>query len=302
MAQEVASLLASLSSELAGVVEHVAPAVVRVDDGTRLTATGIIWSADGIVVTTSHGVEQDENLSIELADGTPHPATMIGRDHDTDIALLRAKAQDLPTIEKAVPGEVQVGHLVLALGRPGAAGLQATIGIIGARLESQSNDQPEYVLHTDAVLYPGFSGGPLVNVSGQMVGLNNLMFGRGRGVALGVPTVEHVAQSLLAHGRVQQGYLGIRMQLVALPSNLRQALSLAQERGLLVVQVEPNSPAEQAGLFLGDTLLSLNNRAIEDVDQLRHELRHLGAGQTINVGVLRGGKLRAINVTLTAAR
>src|SRR5579871_7003815 len=184
MTQETsAGLLRSLSSELASVVERVAPSVVRVDDGSRLTATGIIWSADGLVATTSHGVERDENLAVERADGTRLPATLVGRDPDTDLALLRVNASGLPAVQRAAPDDVKGGHLVLALARPGNAGLQATLGIISARQDSQNDGQDEYLLHTDALLYPGFSGGPLVDVSGQVVGLINLMFGRGKGIA-----------------------------------------------------------------------------------------------------------------------
>ncbi|MBV9866130.1 MAG: trypsin-like peptidase domain-containing protein [Abitibacteriaceae bacterium] len=301
MTNEIPSVLVSLSNELANVVERVAPSVVRVDDGSRLTATGIVWSADGSIITTSHGVERDEDLTIELHDGTRHAAKVVGRDHDTDLALLRVDAQNLTPIEHAPNDAVKTGHLVLALGRPGDAGLQATIGIISARLESQSNGQPEYVLHTDAVFYPGFSGGPLVNTNGQAVGLNNLVYGRGRGVALGLPTVTHVADALLEHGQVQRGYLGIRMQLVALPTHLRQSLNLSQEQGLLIVQVENGSPAEKGGLLLGDTLLSFNGHTIEDVEELRHELRDLAAGQNVTLRILRGGEVRDVNVTLQAA-
>jgi len=195
---------------------------------------------------------------------------------------------------------VQVGHLVLALGRPGGAGLQATIGIISARLESQTDGQPGYVLHTDAVLYPGFSGGALVNMAGQVVGMTNLMFGRGRGVALGMPIVDQVAKTLLAHGRIQHGYLGVRTQLVGLPQNLRAALGIAQERGLLIVQVESDTPAEKAGLLLGDTLLGINDRQVEDVDELRGVLRALHAGDVVALRILRGGALHDLQATLAA--
>jgi serine protease DegQ len=144
-------VLASLSSELAGVVERVGPSVVRVDDGSRLTATGIIGSADGVIFTTAHGVERDENLAIELTDGARHAATLVGRDPDTDLAVLRVQATNLPEIWSAGPDEVKVGHLVLALGRPGTSGLQATIGIISARHDTERNGQLGYILHTDAI-------------------------------------------------------------------------------------------------------------------------------------------------------
>jgi S1-C subfamily serine protease len=303
MTKEVVTpgVLASLSSELASVVERVAPSAVRVEDGSRLTATGIVWSADGVILTTSHGVERDEDLAIETADGARHAATLVGRDPGTDLAVLRVQATGLPAIPRADPADVKVGHLVLAVGRPGSAGLQATIGIVSARLETERGGQVGYILHTDAVLYPGFSGGPLVDTGGRAVGVNNLMYGRGKGVAIGTPVVAQVADALLAHGRVRRGYLGVRTQLVALPEGLRQSLSLTQERALLVVQVEAGSPAEQGGLLLGDTLLGVNEETIQDADELRQLLRSLQPGQAVTLRVVRGGERRDLTVTLGTA-
>jgi S1-C subfamily serine protease len=296
MAQEGSpGLLVSLSAELAEAVERVAPSIVRIEDGSRLTATGMLWSAEGVIVTTSHGVERDEDLAIERADGTVLPATLAGRDSDTDIAVLRISAAGLPAVQSAEAAEVRVGQLALALGRPGHSGLQATIGIVSARQETQTHGQPGYILNTDAVLYPGFSGGPLVDVSGRVVGMVNRMFGRGMGVAVGTPVVAQIVTALLTHGRVRRGYLGVRTQLVGLPESLRTALNLAQERGLLVIQVEVGSPAEQAGLLLGDTLLAINDQPLQDADELR---RRLQAGQTVPLRILRGGELRDLQTTL----
>src|SRR4051812_173286 len=142
--------LQGLSQELAGVVERLGPSVVRVDDGSRLTASGIIWTADGVIVTSSHGVERDEELAVELADGSRHAATLAGRDPDVDLAVLRVAASGLRAVERAGPGAVQVGQLVLALGRPGDGGLQATLGLVSARLETERAGQVGYILQTDA--------------------------------------------------------------------------------------------------------------------------------------------------------
>jgi S1-C subfamily serine protease len=294
-------VLANLSSELADIVERVAPSVVRVDDGSRLTATGLIWSGDGLVLTTSHGVERDERLSVEHADGTILPATLVGRDPDIDVAVLRVQATGLPAAQVADSSEVRVGHLVLALGRPGRGGLQATLGIISARLDTERDGVEGYILHTDAVLYPGFSGGALVTMSGRVAGMPNLMFGRGRGIAVGMPVVTQVAEALIAHGRVRRGYLGVRTQWVALPENLRKTLHLTQERALLVAHVESESPAEKGGLMLGDTLLSINGQAVQDGDELRQRLRALQEGQSVTLAIMRGGEARELNVTLGAA-
>ncbi len=292
------SLLMNLSSELAGVVERVGPSVVRVDDGSRLTASGIVWAADGVILTTSHGVERDENLMIELADGTRLPGTLAGRDPDTDLAVLRVSATLLPVVQTAPAAEVKVGHLVLALGRPGGAGLQATIGIVSARHDTERNGEAGYILHTDAILYPGFSGGALVDMSGRVVGLTNLMFGRGKGVAIGMPVVGQVADALLAHGGIPRAYLGIRTQAAVLPEALRQKLQLPQEQALLVVQVENGSPAEQGGMMLGDTLLAVAEQTITDADLLRRELRHRAPGQAVTLRIARGGEVRDLTVTL----
>ena len=300
MTQDTTSPLAALSVELANVVAKAGPSVVRVDDGSRLTATGVLWSADGVVLTTSHGVERDDDLAVELADGTRLPATLVGRDPETDLAVLRVTASGLTPILQAAPNAVQVGQIVLALGRPGESGLSATLGIISAKQDAQDNGRPEYVLHTDATLYPGFSGGPLVNVQGQMVGLTNLGFGRGMGFALGLPILTHVAAALLAGGTVKRGYLGVSTQSVPLPQSLQTSLKRSQGHGLLVVQVESGGPADAAGLQLGDTLLGLGGEALDDVDDLRRKLRGYAAGQAVTLNLARGGAAHDLSVTLGA--
>jgi len=294
------STLAALSAELSGVVARVGPSVVRVDDGSRLTATGLLWTEDGVVLTTSHGTERDDDLLVELADGTRLPAVLVGRDPETDLAVLRVSASGLRPVTKADPEAVQVGQLVLALGRPGESGLSATFGIISARQDAQDGGRPEYVLHTDATLYPGFSGGPLVNVAGEVVGMTNLSYGRGMGFALGLPILAHVADALLAGGAVRRGYLGVSTQSVALPQSLQTALAVSQEHGLLVVQVESGGPADRAGLSLGDILLGLGGAALDDVDDLRRHLRGLAAGQAVTLNIARGGAAHSLTVTLGA--
>ena len=294
------STLAALSAELSDVVARVGPSVVRVDDGSRLTATGLLWTEDGVVLTTSHGTERDDDLLVELADGTRLPAVLVGRDPETDLAVLRVSASGLRPVTKADPEAVQVGQLVLALGRPGESGLSATFGIISARQDTQDGGRPEYILHTDATLYPGFSGGPLVNVAGEVVGMTNLSYGRGMGFALGLPILAHVADALLAGGAVKRGYLGVSTQSVALPQSLQTALAVSQERGLLVVQVESGGPADTAGLSLGDILLGLGGAALDDVDDLRRHLRGLAAGQAVTLDLARGGAAHSLTVTLGA--
>ena len=290
--------LKGLSNELAALVERVSASVVRIEDGTRLTATGVVWSQDGTIVTTSHGVERDEDLAIELADGTVEAATLVGRDADTDIAVLRVQSNNLSAIPRGETDTARVGSLVMAIARPGRGGLQASLGIISARTETQSGGRSEYLLHTDAEMNPGYSGGALVDVDGNFVGLTNLMFGRGRGIALGTPIVASIAQALLTGGRVQCGYLGVRTQQVTLPDSVRERLPRSQDHALLVAQVESSSPAETAGLLLGDTLIELNDAPITDVDSLRRLLRQHTPGTEVLVGIVRGGAIEHVSVTL----
>jgi S1-C subfamily serine protease len=292
------SLLAGLSDEIAGIVERTAPSIVRVDDGTRLTATGLIWSEDGLVITTSHGVERDEELAIVTAGGGRLAATLIARDPESDLALLRTDAKDLAPIARAEADSARAGEIVLALASPGHAGLRVTLGIVTARLEAESDGRAEYVLLTDADMRPGFSGGALANAKGELVGMINLSFRRRSAVALGTPLLAHVVEDLLANGPISRGYVGISTHYVPLPETLRQKLSITQEHGLLISHVASGSPAEQAGLVLGDVALSLDGQTLEEPDTLRRALRSRPAGQTVAVAVLRGGERRDIAVTL----
>ncbi len=299
MAQETTgTTLAAFSAEIAGIVKKVAQSVVRVDDGTRLTASGVIWSADGLILTTSHGVERNEDLAIVLGDGSRHTAELIGRDEETDFALLKVNASGLPAIERGDDESAKIGSLVLAVARPGNFGIGATLGILSGRSASQRGGRDEAILHTDAAFHFGFSGSPLVDIEGKALGVNNLSFGRGRSVALGVSIAEHTVEALLKHGQTKPGYLGIRTQLVPITESLRVALSITQERGLLVFAVEPDSPAEKSGLTLGDTLLAVNAQPLNDVDDLRRSLRSLHAGETITLSLLRGGELKPLTVVL----
>lgn len=289
--------LTAFSAALADVVAAVAPSVVRVDDGTRLTATGLVWES-GVVVTTSHGTERDDELFVVSHEGTRFSAQLIGRDPESDIAVLRVDAALAPIARTKDAVEPRLGQLALALGRPGEYGLTATLGIVASVQSTQTQGTPEYILTTDADLYPGVSGGALLAADGSLMGLLNRYFGRGLGVALGTPLVARVVAALLTHGRVPRGHLGVRMQQVALPDTLRVTHSLAQECGLLVVHVEPGSAADQAGVLLGDTLVTLDGAPLDDVSGLRDRL---AAGRAFTLEVLRGGQRTTIVGTAGAS-
>src|SRR2546423_144975 len=291
------SLLQTLSKDLSFAVEKAGVSLVRVDDQTRLTATGTIWSSDGIIVATSHGVEQDEGITVELHSGAIANATVLGRDPETDIAVLKVDRTDLSPIQK-IEKPASIGSFVLAIGRPGNSGLQATFGIISSTQQTRSGGENGRVYHTDAILYPGFSGGALINAEGNFVGLLNLGWGRGRGVAIGPTIVQEVVDAITEHGRVQRGYLGVATQPVAITSSLRTSLKRENEAGLLIVSVEENSPAEKAGLLIGDTILAVNGSAAGEPQDLRSALRSLRPGQKIAVEVVHGGKATTVEAEL----
>ncbi|HEY5870412.1 MAG TPA: trypsin-like peptidase domain-containing protein, partial [Candidatus Tectomicrobia bacterium] len=255
----MAAILQQFSDALATTVTSVSTGIVRVEARRRLPASGLVWSRDGIIVTTHHAIEQDDNIRVGLHSGQTVDATLVGRDATTDLAVLRVASAELESPAWAEPdgSTLLVGHLVLALGRPGQR-VQATLGIVsalGANWRTPAGGLMDRYVQTDIMMYPGFSGGPLVNMSGQILGLNTSALLRERSLAIPLGTLRRVTEMLLAHGRMRRGYLGVSTQAVRLPAALSERLG--QETGLLLITAESNSPAEQAGLLLGDTLVAL---------------------------------------------
>jgi len=293
---EGSGLLGRLSDELAGAVETAGRSVVRVNARRRMPASGLIWSADGAIVTADHILEREEGVTVGLEDGKEVGADVVGRDPTTDLAVLRLKggASGLTAIRPAE--SFKVGSLVLAVGRPGSAA-SATLGVIasiGQSARTSRGGQLDGFVRTDAVLLPGFSGGALVDVSGGAVGLTTSHFGQGTGFAIRMGTVQRVAEQLLQGGRVKRGYLGVSSQPVPLPAGLKDQYKLEQETALLLVGVEPNGPADRGGLLMGDLLVGLGGDPIKDTDDLQWALRSERVGQSVQARVVRGGDLREI--------
>lgn len=291
-------VLGALSEQLASAVERAGSSVVRVDGRGRQPASGVVWAAEGVVLTAHHVLERDEDLSIGLPDGRTVGAAILGRDPGTDLALLRAQAQGLAALARGPTP--RIGHLALVVARPGSS-LAASIGVVsalGGPVRTWRGGRLDGVIWTDATLYPGFSGGPLVDVEGRMLGLATAQFGRGTGLAIPLETVERVANSLLSHGRIKRGYLGVSSQTVALPESLRQMVALAQESALLVVGVERGAPADQGGVMLGDVIVSLGGQPIRDTDDLLAQLGPERIGQATQMRLIRGGEMREATVTI----
>lgn len=285
----------SLSDQMADTVESVAPSIVRVGGRRRMGASGVVWAADGVIVTASHVVRREE-VSVGLPGGQKVSAAVVGHDPTTDLAVLRVEAGDL-TAAAWDDSNLRVGQLVLALARPGR-GLQATLGVVSALGDSWhtgAGGEIDRYVQTDVLMYPGFSGGPLL-AGNAFAGINSSALLRGASVTIPATTVRRVVESLVSHGRVRRGYLGISTQTVRLPADLAE--SLGQETALLLVSVEPESPAGAAGLLLGDTLVSLDGQPVRHHDDLVALLSGDRVGSKVPVQIVRGGEPRDLNVTI----
>ncbi len=292
------STLKDLSDDIAALVEKASKSVVRVDARRGRAGTGIVWD-NGLVLTANHVVEQEDEIQV-VVDDKSTKATLVGRDPATDLALLKVEGLSAPAMARAKVEDLKPGQIVLAIGRPGS--LKATFGTISAVSSSWRGwrgSEIEHLIQTNAPLYPGFSGGPLVDVDGRAVGMNSWVFGRGDGRAVAMDVAERVVASLKADGRIRRPYLGIGTQEVALPEPVKAKAK--QDSGLLIVAVEPQSPADKAGLMQGDTLVALNGTTTSSLEDLYSGLRKAKVGATQIVRVVRAGELKDVQVTVGEA-
>jgi len=293
------NLLAALSESMANAVEKAGAATVLVDGRRRMPASGIAFAAD-LVLTADHVIEREEDIPVGLPDGSQLAARLAGRDPGSDLAVLRLPSA-VAAVAETAPQEARIGQLVLALGRPTPEGIQASLGVIsavGGPVRTGRGGLLERYLRTDAIPYPGFSGGPLVDTAGRVVGLNTSGLARGASLAIPAGLAWQIAESLARHGSVRRGYLGVRSQPVAIPAAQQKALGRQQASGLLLVSVEENSPAEAGGLMVGDILTGLAGQPLTDPDELLARLTGEVVGQATPVEILRGGQPTLITVTI----
>jgi S1-C subfamily serine protease len=291
--------LQDFSDQLASMVEQVARSTARVDARHRVAGSGIVWSSDGVVVTADHVVEREEDIHVQL-DGTTYDAELVGRDPTTDIAVLRINSKTAVAAKIADSKTLKQGNLVLAVGRPWgeeaivSAGIVSAIGRFG--FGGWGEQFREGLIHADVTLYPGFSGGPLADASGRVVGVNTSAIGRGMALAVPTETVSRVAGELLKEGRIRRGYLGIGVQKIPLSNSLQTKLSLPQETGLMVLTVEAGSAAEKGGFLPGDILVGANGSTLARVRELHRWLSSERAGQQVKARVIRGGEIKELDV------
>ncbi len=290
--------LADFSNHLVSAVEKGGASTILVDARKRYPASGIAYAAD-LVLTADHVVTREDDIKVSLPDGKNLKATLAGRDPGSDLALLRLAEKALTPAKTS--NDVKVGQLVLALGRPNNAGMQASWGIVtaiaGPTRTHRGGLLDEYI-QTETTPYPGFSGGPLVNTEGDVLGLNTSGLTRGSSLTIPVKVGWRIADELAKHGSVKRGYLGVRTQPVEIPEAARKSLKREQSSGLLVLWLEENGPAQKGGLFVGDTLVAIAGQPISDPDDLFAALSSDTVGKSVTVEVLRGGKPETVNVTV----
>ena len=297
----MASVLASFSQELTAAAEKAGPSVVTVHARHRVPSSGIHWRP-GIIVTANHTVRREDDITVLIHSGKRASAKLAGRDPGTDLAVLKLDQDtDLPIPQFADSANLKLANFVLALGRARFGNLVVSAGIIGGlggEWRTWRGGRIDQNIRLDLALYPGFSGGALVNVDGSVLGLNTNGFGRGRAVTIPVSTVNRVADELLAKGYIARPYLGIAMQPVAVPEALRAKLKSSAAGGLMVLHVEAGGPADKAGIVLGDVIVELQGKPALDTEHIQDLLAAAKVNEKIATTVIRGGAALELSITL----
>ncbi|PYO48132.1 MAG: hypothetical protein DMD72_08245 [Gemmatimonadetes bacterium] len=292
------STLSELSSQLASAVETAAKSIVSIHARRRIPSSGIVWR-DGVVISASHTVRRDDEIPLTLPDGNSTVAKVAGRDSATDLIALRLEGTKSYVAPRADISSLRVGSLVLAVGRPGP-NVSASFGIVSAVGEGWRTWQGariDRVLRLDLAVYDGFSGGPLVDPSGAVLGLNNSALARGTPLALPAAAVDRVLDELLERGHVRRPFIGVAVQPVALSASVVKQHSLNDDTGLLIVSIADGSPAEKAGMLLGDVLLEANGNELSGPDDLLDALSSVSKDGAVRLKFLRGGGVKTASIT-----
>ena len=296
-----ASTLASFSDDLAAIVERTGASVVALHARRSYPSSGVVLQP-GVLVTAAHTLRREEGIAAIHADGSSSAATLVGVDPSTDIAVLRLDSPAGGTPVSFGDGaSVKPGHFVVAISRETDGSLAASAGIVartGGEWRTWRGGHIDRRIQLDGGLWTGFSGGPVVDSHGSVIGIGTSALSRGRAVVIPGSVLTRVSEQLLARGRVSHAYIGAAVQPVELPSSLRTQLNAANTQGLIVISTVPQGPAELAGLTLGDTLLTLDGKPLADVDDLKSALNADQIGKAVKVTFLRGGQLNAVDVSI----
>ena len=301
---ETNNALQSLSRDLANVVEQASTAVVAVNGRRHLSSSGVYWR-DGVIVTAAHTLRRTEDISVILSSGETVAVTLAGADPSTDLAVLKINNAKLILPSFGDTSQLKVGHIVLAVGRGAQRGLNATLGIVGVlsgAWRTWRGGLIDQLIGLDLALHPGAAGGPLVDAHGLVLGINTSGLSRNMELTIPVSTVNRVVEHLLERGHIGRGYLGLGMYAIPLPEDLKSALDLSADSGLIVVSVEPQGPGSKAGVLLGDVIVALDGKAVSNIRDLQASLEPESVGKSIPVSLMRSGKPVEVNLTIGERR
>jgi S1-C subfamily serine protease len=296
------ALLDAYSQAVIGAVDTVGPAVARIEM-PRGNGSGVIFTPDGLVLTNNHVVERGGPIRVTLPDGRETEASLVGRDADTDLAVIRIGGSPLPWVQFGDSRSVRVGQVAVAIGNPYGFHHSVTAGVVsavGRSLRTPSMRLIEDVIQTDAALNPGNSGGPLVTTRGEVIGVNTAVLSPAQGLCFAIAsnTARFVASRLIRDGRIRRSYIGIVGNQIPIPRALARANQLAVSSGVRVASVATPSPASAAGIKEGDIILGLDAHSVGGVDDLHRLLTEEYIGARASVVILRRGERVQLTVTL----
>ncbi len=310
-------LLDAYSQAVIGVVEKVSPAVVNIDVQRQLrgrsrnnqsvaqevrgNGSGFIFTKDGYILTNSHVVHNATGLEVTLSDGRRFPAELVGDDPETDIAVIRIHAPNLVAAQLGDSQSLKAGQLAIAIGNPYGFQTTVTTGVVsalGRSFRARSSRLIDNIIQTDAALNPGNSGGPLVTSHGEVIGINTAVIMSAQGICFAVPinTAKTILTPLIKDGFIQRGYIGIGGQNVPLPRRTVLFHELSVESGVLIISIEDDSPAQNAGLVEGDVIVGMNDRPIANIDDLHKLLTHEQVGMRSPLTIIRRNDKLTIDI------
>jgi S1-C subfamily serine protease len=292
--------LIDLSEQLTGIVQALNPNIVSVRARRHYPSSGFRWSPD-VIVTAEHTIQRDEDINVTFSDGKTVGATLVGRDLGTDLAVLKVEKSVPSTVEPGRATAVQAGELALVLGRSPDSGVNASLGIVSAASgpwRTWRGGQLDGYVRLDARLFPQSPGGAVVNARGEFIGIATSALSRIAGLAIPASTVKRVTEKLLEKGFVPRGYLGVGVQPVPFSGELRKKVVIPNKSGMIVLSVESNGPADNAGVLIGDILIEVGDSAIEQMDDLQKFSDSGVIGKSVRIRFIRGGDLREAFLTV----